>query len=789
MMRRVNAVTRRPVCRTLFCGLLALAGPAAGAGTSSGPDARRDGELRTAAVEARLEIQRDASGAVRIAGASFEDVIWAQGFVHAQERFFQMDTARRLAAGRLAELGGAVVAGLDRAHRPYGLERVARTVFGDLDPDTRRLLVVYADGVNAGLADLAEPPPEYGVLGAGPMPWQPADTLLVDASMALMLSRGSGAEISIGAARAVLPQALMDFLLDDPDWASAPLLGAPGPASLPVPGPEVIDLSARRPLKGPGRAEQRRPGATAGEIGGSNAWVVAGSRTTHGGALLASDPHLPQSLPPVWFRMQLEWEDRMLVGATLPGAPGVIIGSNGHVAWGFTNAMVDVSDWVIIERRPGNPRQYRGPRGWLDFSERVERIDLRGGGSHDLVVEETIWGPVLAADHLGRPLALRWTGMRAESINLDLLRLRDAMDVDAAIEIGAGWAGPPQNMMVADAGGRIGWVVTGWLPERQGFDGSHPVPWDEQVRWVGPRAEADRPWMIDPPDGILWTANNRTVDVEWARTLSSEWAEGFRARQIRSLLQAAERHDEQSLLSIQLDTRVDHLEEVRGRILMLVQMRPGSELLALVSQDVRAWNGHADVDSRGLALLDRFHRRLHARVIDWLTQDVRWEAFNPWVLVREASMRRLIASAPAHLVPGGYASWMEFQLETLLEVAAGLVNRNGLPVWGEVNTVSIEHPLRRFGIGPPGIELEPLPGHRHSVRVQTPTPFGASMRLVVSPGQEGRAIFQLPGGQSGLWASSNRIDGFAAWRDGVPAPLLIDGVRARFVVRPLREPE
>ncbi|MEE8459922.1 MAG: penicillin acylase family protein, partial [Phycisphaerales bacterium] len=353
---------------------------------------RTSGHVVVAGMSAPVEVSRDALGIPTIVGASALDIARAQGFVHAQDRYFQMDLTRRYAAGELTGLFGDIAADNDARMRVFQYRLRAGRVLPRLPPRHRRLIDAYVQGINAGLADLGARPPEYLLLRSRPEPWTAQDTVLVLCFFMHSQSISHVLEKPLGVMAATLPPALFEFLTPDTSRFDAPLLPDADAVRLPVPGPDVIDLRGKPPVY-PVR-DVVRPLGTA--LPGSNNWAVAGHRTTHGGAILANDPHLLLRVPNVWYRVKLVSPNGTLQGAGPPGIPGVVIGCNDHLAWGVTNSLIDQNDWVVIETDPADPSRYRTPDGWEPF-------ELVDGGA----IRVTRWGPVVFEDWSGRPWALR----------------------------------------------------------------------------------------------------------------------------------------------------------------------------------------------------------------------------------------------------------------------------------------------------------------------------------------------------------------------------------------------
>ncbi len=738
------------------------------------------GVVRLEGLGARVQVSRDGLGIPTIAGQSREDVSRALGFVHAQERFFQMDLMRRAAAGELSELVGAAALGMDRDVRPHRFRHRAGRVIEKESARHRRMLEAYASGVNAGLAALDAKPYEYMLIGAEPEPWTPEDTVLVIYAMFLDLNDERGSyEATESTMYDVLPPELAAFLAPAGCEWDAPVDGEPWPTPA-IPGPDVLDLR-QQPGRGaclPGR-ERTAPG--------SNNWAVAGSRTEHGGALLASDMHLDIAVPIIWYRAVLEWPDwrggvNRIMGVTLPGAPAVVAGSNTHVAWGFTNSYGDWVDLVIVEPDPRDRNMYLTPDGPVAFGRVVERIEVKDGQDEQLTILTTIWGPVIGRDRQRRHLALRWTAHDVEAANLEIMGMEEARSIDDVLETAPTLGIPPQNCVTVDSSGRIGWTIAGRIPRRQGFDGRLPVSWADGTRgWNGWLETQEYPRIQDPDSGIIWTANTRVVDGAMFEKIGHGGYElGARASQIRDGLLAQERSSERSLLDVQLDDRALMLSRWHTLLLDLLDEkaiennRPRIELRRLLDE---TWTGHASVDSVAYRLVRQFRLVVFAEVYAWLTApcleaDASFD-FNhltQW----EGPLWKLVTERPVHLLEPGYGSWEQALLEMADRVVSSLPKPLSERSWGEHNTTAIRHPL---SLAVPALArlldmpAEQIPGDAHMPRVIEPG-FGASERFVVSPGKEGSGIFHMPCGQSGHFLSPHYSDGHEAWVKGEPTPFL-----------------
>lgn len=756
---------------------------------------RTTGRIAVLGPVREVAISRDSLGIPVIAGSSREDVAFATGFVHAQERFFQMDLMRRVAAGELAALLGPAALASDRAVRLHPFRWVAREVVQRATAREKAVLEAYRSGVNAGMKDLGARPPEYLLLRQVPRPWRDDDTVLVLIAMFLQLQQAdSHGESSLALVADLLPPALAAFLAPQGGEWDAPLDGGALPAA-PLPGAEVVNLRGRptthaRVESAGGREGDFRPG--------SNNWAVAGRRTVHRAAIVANDMHLGIGLPPPWYRAELRWPEqgrmRKVAGATLPGTPVVVVGSNGRAAWGFTNSYADFSDLIVIEEVAGG---YRTPNGVCPFERRVERIDVAGRAVPDeLDVDDTIWGPVIDRDHRGRRRAQRWTAHEPAAVNLGLLDMEFAEDVSVALAVGNRAGIPGQNLVAGDADGAIGWTIAGRLPLRLGCDGRLPVRWDDGgCRWDGLLPPEQTPRIVAPAEGIVWTANNRVVSPPALAVLGDGgYGLGARAAQIRDRLRLLDSAGERDSLVLQLDDEARFL--VRWHRVLLATLNPAALAAEGRRRDLRVlaagWGGHAAVDSVGYRIVRAFRMKVFELALDpllapCLAADKKFSLRD--LPQAESAVWQLITRRPEHLLDPKFASWEELLLAAADDVRVELTKSAGSldsATWGERNIVRLRHPL---GAAVPWLgrwlDDDPiqLPGDGNMPRVQGPN-FGASERMVVAPGRESEGFFHMPGGQSGHPLSPHYRDMTRAWARGEPTPFSAGAPREVLVLAP-----
>lgn len=770
---------------------------------------RTSGRLPLPGLAARAEVRRDRWGVPHVYADSNADLFAAIGYVHAQDRLWQMELNRRTAHGRLAEIFGPVALSSDQFIRTMGFSRVARAEVELLDDRTRELVEAYVRGVNACLeASRGRLPLEFTILGFQPRPWEPADILAWPKVMALSLCLNWTSELfnarvveRVGAERAAE-------------------LGPryPGEAAITVPPgfhwPAHLGDSALR-LAG----EVARFTGEPGPAQGSNGWAVGPSRSATGRALLAEDPHLGLGLPGIWYALHLEGGDYHAAGIGCPGTLGVIIGHNRHIAWGQTNAATDVQDLYVERFHHEHPLLYEFRGEWRHAEQVREEIAVKGQAEPvvlDVVI--THHGPVIdavtgpersplarrgaapAVEPLFREaLALRWTALDpSPALTRSVLRINRARDWDefrAALE---DWDVPPQNFVYADVDGHFGYALGGKLPIRPRSDGQLPVPgWDGEHEWAGFLPNEELPATLDPPDGLVVTANNRIAapDHPLHEQIHGEYANPYRAERIEALLRAAENHDVRSFARIQADWR-----SLPGlAIARLVAAVPADEPLERSARSLlAAWDGEVTADSTAAAVYDavRFHlsRVVYAELGELLGAQGGVGAFGgiPSNNYLERALPGILARAAAANLDtpdpwlGGGRTWAGVIRETLRRAVAELRTKLGPDparwTYGRSHTLTLRHPLGGVAALAPIFNRGPWPmgGDVDTVCMQyTPRETAAgplynapSWRQIFDPGDWDAARVILPAGQSGHPASGHYADMPGAWRAGGYFPLL-----------------
>ena len=765
-----------------------------------------DGVLVVDSLERAVRVEFDAYDVPLGRAEGYADAATALGYLHGRERFFQMDMIRRQASGRLSEIVGPDTVGMDTAMRLYGFEAIAVEVVGNLPDRHRAWLEAYREGVNAALAELPVPPLEYGLLGVQPDSWETKDSILVLLYMTYMLRSGDVEDLNLYAVREALPPELVEFLSPPMTRFDAPLDGTAadptgGYTPLPVPGPEVFSASDHA---SPFRGELRIDTGLA--VLGSNSWALAGSRTSHGGAVVANDMHLPLMLPNIWYRAAIEWDPgdghrRTVAGVSLPGIPGIVAGSSDALAWGFTNLTADLVDLVPIEMMPGDDGRYRVADGSEAFRIRREVIDdkLPDADSRGFDVQVTRWGPITDVAPDGTLLAMRWGALDPENTNLGLLDLAWADSLEEGLEIARDWRGPAQNIVMADAHGDIAWTIAGFVPDRFGFDGAVDPRWaDGTIGWKGNLEGDARPQIVRPESGILFTANNRVISADAGTAPHGKgFALGVRAQRIQELLTDADEWDEGDVFAVAMDTRAALFEPYRTHLLDAMDAGDADDaIVARAIEIVKSWDGTSNADQPGFRLLKSYRSRLHREVLAPVIQAVSKHHRGGWSYSSfgaDEPVLRLLEERPEHFLGPGHASWADLQRS----VFVGMVHEMGEGAgggietqWGLRNLSRIGHPFAALAPGAirRAIEIPPTPqsGDTSSVRVATPT-FGASERFAISPGRLEHGLIHMPGGQSGKPLSPHFRDQHGAWASGEPLSLLPVEVSRVLELKPSEE--
>lgn len=600
-----------------------------------------DGERAVSGLAAPVEVVRDRHGVPHVLARSEEDALFALGYVHAQDRRWQMEMNRRIGAGRLAEVLGPPALATDRLLRVLGLHRRAKAALAHLSPGARGRIDAYVAGVNAWMEARTGPlPPEFLILGFEPAPWTAADTVVWAKVMALDLGREWTRDLMrLRMSGFLAPDRILDFYTpyheDQPRGVQLPAPASAAAAASGSPTRSAPSPGAARAAPSSGSAAFTRAPADfllrpASGHPGSNSWAVSGARSATGKPLLANDPHLGLTAPSVWYFAHLSWPGRDLVGATFPGMPVVVLGHNGRAAWGFTNTGADTQDLFLEKLDPEDPMRYLTPDGYRRFDVRREVIRVKDGDDVVVRVRESRHGPILddgsasaaRASPPGHVLALGWTALREDDRTLEAgLGLPEARDWAGFVENLRDFHSPPQNVSYADVDGNIGFLVPGRIPIRPARPdpetgtgpgmGTGPGPdWLDRIRpgtvprpgwtgdhdWLGFAPYEALPRVHNPPGGAVVTANHPVTAGDPPHPLTFEWAAGFRAERIMERLAARPRHDAESFRSLQQDRASPFARALLPRLRRVPLGAEAGPLARRARALIETWDGDMDPD-------------------------------------------------------------------------------------------------------------------------------------------------------------------------------------------------
>jgi penicillin amidase len=752
--------------------LVALLPVAAGAAylwlLSAVPD--YDGTLRVPSLRAPVQVMRDRNAVPHIFAANDADAYFALGYVHAQDRLWQMEMQRRIGAGRLAELRfSAARLPLDRLFRTLGFYRDAEASYHRLPPEVKAALDAYAAGVNAWIENhRGSLPPEFLVLGIEPEPWRPADSLVWGRLIAFQLSANYRTEILRSRLAASLgPEKLADLFPPGVGTFPSSLAG--------LWPPDTIErLAGLPPPIGPATA--------------SNEWVLAGDRTVTGKPILVNDPHLGLSVPILWYLARIETPTLSVTGATVPGVPFTVLGHNRSIAWGFTTTGSDVQDLFVERVDPAAPDRYLTPQGSEPFETRDEVIRVHGSEPVPLRIRRTRHGPVIsdvstAAGTVageGEVVSLAFTAITPEdTIAEAIYRLNRAADWDEFRAAMAAWRAPQQNVVYADADGNIGFFVPGDLPIRKSGNGQQPVPgWTGEYDWVGTVPFDELPQAFNPPSGRIVNANNAVAGPEYPHLIALEYDEPFRAARIEELL---DRSPPQSVESSQ-EMLMDKVSLAAAELLpVMLDIRADDARSADVLASLRRWDFSMDRDLREPLIFSAWLRSLGPALYgDELGElSDAYSGWRPAVVKRMLTERQAwcddVRTAPVEscedALRASFATALAF-----LEAAYGPAPADWR--WGDAHVAPLKHPV--FGSVPLLGRLVDLSAetdggqytvNRGAMDVDAPRfPFahvhGAGYRAVYDLSDLGNSRFIIATGQSGHPLSSFYGNLVEPWRNG-----------------------
>lgn len=693
------------------------------------------GGTAVAPVDAAVEIARDAIGTPHIAARSIEDAYFAQGFVTAQDRLWQMDTARRFGSGELSEILGPATIELDSSHRKLRLRRIALAAARKLPAEDRRILAAYARGVNAFIESArGRWAPEFIALRYEPRPWLIEDTLVCGLVMDLALTGTAENELEKAKALAAAPdKSLVERLF---------------------------------PLR-----------SSSGFMPGSNAWALAGSRTATGKPLLANDMHLAWAMPDTWYMAHLKAPGLNAAGVTLPGVPGIVVGHNDHIAWGITNLQTDSQDLYLekLDPRDGS-YEFRGQR--LAATRELEWIAVKGARPVQVLNLATVHGPVHSIVD-GKVYSVRWTAAIDGPSRLSLHALNTAQNWAQFRQVLSNWTGPSLNFVYADAAGNIGYQAAGRVPKRAGFEGDVPADGASGAQeWTGLFPFDELPSSFNPPSGVLVTANQNPFPA--AAGVNGYFASFHRARQIRDRLLARSGWDPESTLRLQCDVYSGYLRFVAEEA-AAAAARKGGSVPAAAREGARllkGWDGQMTVDSAAAFVAHLADQNLRRALIERA-------APKSGLRYRQMSASEVVEGLLRERPTRWFGDWdliLATALGEAVEEARRTQGRNSAKwSWGRFNEFALDHPVAgKVSWIAPYFRLGPvsLPGASSTVK-QTTRAFSPSQRFVADLADWERGRMNLRFGQSAHRLSGHYKDQWESYLAGRSFPLQFGRVDAK----------
>jgi penicillin amidase len=754
--------------------------------------------ISVAGLRERVTVRRDERGIPYIEAANDDDLYFAQGYITASDRLWQMDFMRRNVRGEMAEVFGEAVLNEDKRHRTFGTSQVVDEAAKHLPPNLNQALTAYAKGVNAFIDSLDEKttPIEFRLLQYKPKPWTPADSLCIGKLLAEYLSNSWQLDIMRGAMMS-LPKDKRDALLPETSPLDVIVVGSDRSRTagiLPafpsqLPSADLLnELAASLESQ---RQSFERLGLTSPNLDtfqASNNWVVSGKHTESGKPLLANDPHIPASAPNIWYQTELIAPGMHVAGVTFPGAPGIVIGHNDFVAWGATNLGPDVQDVYIEKFDKENPNRYQAPGGWRDALVRHEQINVRKNPidpksvqAQTLDVTVTRHGPIVLEKD-GVRYALRWPAL--DPANLEIAGIFDANRARNWKEFTEGlskYGGPTQNFVYADVEGHIGYYGAGKIPIRKSGDGS--VPYDgatDDGEWTSYIPFEKLPHSFDPPAGIIVTANQRVVGKDYPFFLSHNWAPPYRARRIYDLLSAKPKLTIDDFRKIQGDTysiAMTTFARAAAKSLKASVSEPGAvatgssatnEQITKLISELESWDGTMNADSHTAVLVSQMRGLFRTRILTTALGSDLYGNYS-WAQA-EILIDRIATEQPPEWLPKQYPNYASLFRAAYDEARQNLNRSFGADesqwAWGKLAIVRFNHPLASAPFIGAQFAIAPFPqnGSGGSVNVGS----SVSMRFIADPSNWDKTQHGIPLGESGIPNSAHWKDQLEDWRNVTP---------------------
>jgi penicillin G amidase len=756
-----------------------------------------DGTVVIRGLSAAVTVIRDARGVPAIEAKGLEDLFFAQGYVTAQDRLWQMDIMRRFAAGEMSEIVGPALLKHDREQRILGLRMVARKSVQNLSPRDRSFFEAYARGVNAFIESHRDKLSiEFRLMGYQPAPWSLEDSMVIGARLIQDLNHytyRSALEREKILAR-LGPELTADLYVNS-SWRDRP--PTPKPRRFEQLSPHQQQDDEDEDDDGPdssiaGRTPTLSLAATiprAVLVSGSNNWVVSGAHTVSGKPMLSNDMHLNHQMPNLWYEAHLYAGDYDVIGVTLPGLPFVIVGHNRRVAWGFTNVGPTVEDLYI--ETFNDQGAYQTPQGWQQPQDRTEVIHVKGQKNAIVHVLTTRHGPIITDLIPGetRKIALHWTIY--DSMSNPFFAIDSAQNWDEFVRALSIWDTPSQNAMYADVDGHIGYHATARIPIRKSGDGSLPVSGaDDAHEWTGYIPFEKLPSVYDPPSGILATANGRITPNKYPYSVSTEWDAPWRTERIYRVLESGRKFSAADMLSLQTDvySAFDRFCAERF-VYALDHVKNPSKRAQQARELMRDWDGRQTIESAAATIENRALHELYRLVLEpklgtapntasthadqgesgelsW--KDYHWFMSSIW-------MENVLVKQPKRWLPQAYESY-DALLAAAVEAAVDIPEApQDLAQWhwGKFSPLKIENPVlsRLPLIGRwTGPGLNDQSGGSYTVK-QVGRSFGPSERYTADLSDLDQSTLNTVTGQAGNFLSPHYMDQWKAWSEGTTFPL------------------
>jgi len=782
---------------------------------------QRDGTIQLSGLAKPVIVTYDSQGVPNISASNLPDLLFAQGYLTAQDRLWQMDMTRRYASGDLAEVLGPEYVKTDREQRILGLRQVAEQIAANLDPAQRAYFEAYAAGVNAYIAQHQKTLPlEFRFLTYFPHVWTVEDSALVGLSMTEFLNHGLYKdELEKEKILAKLGPELTADLYVNSSWRDHPPGAESNSIENEIPGETTPSEEEDAPPGGtkkdgvkPGQRAQpdqknrsfdahpqgdslakvlaavrdlksllepappalfrdlkRMSDSEERLLPGSNNWVVAGARTVSGKPLLSNDMHLDLRIPNVWYEAHLTAGDFDVAGVTLPGMPFVIVGHNRYIAWGFTNLGPNVED-VYIEKF-NDKGEYLTPQGWMQPEHRQEIIEVKGKREVKMDVVVTRHGPIVTDLVPGekRQLALKWTVYDPRASGTVFHAVNSARNWQEFVAAFSRFGAPGQNVVYADVDGHIGYHATGMVPVRASGDGSVPVPGDDDAHeWTGYVPYDQLPTVYDPPSGMIATANGRVAPDGYPFLLSTEWGSPYRTERIYKLLNAKKKLAPEDMLVIQTDVLSEFDRYCAERFVYAVDHTPKASPRAKAAADLmRNWDGVMTTESAAPSAAYFSRKKLEELLLKPKLGDD-WKQYQWWM--SPVWLENVLAHQPPRWLPAGYASYDELLTAAVQAAVDDAETPKVLAMWkwGRVHRVDIKHPfwsnfpILKRAAGPGS---QPLSGDGQTVK-QVGTHFGPSQRQTVDFANLDQSTLDIVNGQSGNIFDGHYDDQWDAYYHG-----------------------